>query len=59
MNSEKDGVVKIDGRLLKDIEELIKKNRFLYTCKKQVINLALVEFLSKNKLNSTKKKRRK
>ena len=39
-------VVKVDSDLVKKIEELIKKNKFLYTSKKQVVNLALVEFLT-------------
>lgn len=45
-------VVKVDKRLLKEIEELIKQNRFLYTSKKQVVNLALVEFLNTRIKNS-------
>ncbi len=38
--------MKVDSDLVKKIEELIKKNKFLYTSKKQVVNLALVEFLT-------------
>ena len=52
-----DAVVKIDKELEKKIEELVKKNKFLYTSKKQVVNLALVEFLNKQKLNNTRKKK--
>jgi len=55
----KDAVVKIDSELEKKVEELIRKNKFLYSSKKQVVNFALVEFLRKNKLNSIKKKRKK
>lgn len=47
-----DAVVKIDKELEKKIEQLIKKNRFLYTNKKQVVNLALVEFLNARIKNS-------
>ena len=69
-----DSVVKIDKELEKKIEGLIKKNKFLYSSKKQVVNLAVIEFLnsrtpdsghykksgdflSKEKLNTNKKKR--
>jgi len=55
-----DAVVRIDKELEKKIEELIEKNRFLYTSKKQVVNLAVIEFLkSKNVLSSTKRMKRK
>lgn len=64
-------MVKIDGELMKEIEKLIKKNKFLYTSKKQVVNLAIIEFLnsfswkekqnqsikSKYNFNKNKKKR--
>ncbi len=50
-------VVKIDGSLLKKIEKLIKENRFLYSSKKQVVNLAIIEFLNRIKLNKGKQKR--
>jgi len=54
-----DSVVKIDKELEKRIEELIKKEKFLYSSKKQVVNLALVEFLSKKDNIKNKKKRKK
>lgn len=54
-----DSVVKVDKKLLKEIEELVKNNRFLYANKKQVVNLALLEFLNTRKLTKDKKKRRK
>ncbi len=48
-----DSVVKIDKGLLKRIEEFIKKNKYLYSSKKQVVNLAIIEFLkSKSFKNS-------
>jgi hypothetical protein len=40
-----DGVVKVDKELLKQVEDFVDKNRFLYTSKKQVVNLAIIEFL--------------
>tara|TARA_Y100000310_G_scaffold280844_1_gene300869 strand:+ start:9897 stop:10058 length:162 start_codon:yes stop_codon:yes gene_type:complete len=40
-----DGVVKVDEALLKRIEGLIKKERYIYSNKKQVVNLAIIEFL--------------
>lgn len=51
-----DAVVKIDKELEKKIEEFIKKNRFLYTSKKQVVNLAIIEFLKSKTLNKKKKR---
>lgn len=53
-----DSVVKIDKELEKKIEELIKKEKFLYSSKKQVVNLALVEFLSKQDNIKNNKKRK-
>jgi len=40
-----DSVVKVDGDLLKKIESLIKKERYTYSNKKQVVNIAIIEFL--------------
>lgn len=40
-----DAVVKVDEGLLKKIESLIKKEKYLYSNKKQVVNLAVMEFL--------------
>jgi len=51
----KDSVVKIDREIEKKIEEFIKKNKYLYTSKKQVVNLAIIEFL---KMKSLKKQRK-
>jgi metal-responsive CopG/Arc/MetJ family transcriptional regulator len=45
----KDSVVKIDSELEREIEELIKRERYVYSSKKQVVNLAIIEFLNKNK----------
>ena len=50
----KDAVVKIDKELLKTIEEFINKNKFLYSSKKQVVNLAIIEFLKLNTLKNKK-----
>lgn len=44
-----DGVVKIDSELLKKIEDFVKKNKFTYSSKKQVVNLAILEFLKLQK----------
>ena len=52
---KEDRVVKIDKKLLKQIEELIRKNKFIYSNKKQVVNLAILEFLN-SKLLSNKKR---
>lgn len=57
----KDAVVKIDKELLDKIEEFAQKNKFLYSSKKQVVNLAIIEFLKLNSLKNNKqgvKKRR-
>ncbi len=45
------GVVKIDSSLLGRVEEIIKKseNRFKFANKKQFIDIAVLEFLEKNK----------
>ena len=52
----KDRVVKIDGELLKKIERFVKDNKFEYSSKKQVVNLAIIEFLSQNSLSKDSKK---
>jgi len=52
-----DSVVKIDKELEKRIEELIKKDKFTFSSKKQVVNLAIIEFLKSFVLNKNKKKR--
>ncbi len=39
-------VVKIDSELMKQVEELLKKQKFVYSSKKQVVNLAIIEFLN-------------
>ena len=53
----KDAVVKVDDGLMKKISEFLKENKFVYTSKKQVVNLAIIEFLKLNKLNKTTSKR--
>ncbi len=45
-----DGVVKVDENLLKKIESLIKKEKYVYSNKKQVVNLAIIEFLKSKEL---------
>ena len=54
----RDEVVKIDAELMRKIEELISENKFIYSNKKQVVNLAIIEFLSKHSLNKSSKKRK-
>lgn len=53
----KDSVVKIDNSLMKEIEYFLKENKFKYSSKKQVVNLAIIEFLKLNSLNKSNKKR--
>jgi len=55
----KSGVVKVDEELLEKIEEFIKNNRFLYISKKQVVNLAVIEFLKQHNFKLNKKNQRK
>lgn len=45
----KDSVVKIDSKLLLDVEKFISldKNKFKYTNKKQFIDIVVAEFLCK------------
>jgi hypothetical protein len=45
----KEAVVKIDGDLLKEVEEFInrKENKIMYANKKQFINIAVLEKLKK------------
>ena len=52
-----DAVVKVDAVLLKKIEEVIKKDKYRYSSKKQVVNLAIIEFLNAEGLNKNKKKK--
>lgn len=52
----KDAVVKIDADLIKKIEDFIKKNKYAYSSKKQVVNLAILGFLNSNQLNNSNKK---
>ena len=49
-------VVKIDETLMKQVEDLIKKQKFVYSSKKQVVNLAIIEFLNKNSLDNKSKR---
>ncbi len=60
MNSknENNAVVKIDKDLLKEIDKFIEKSNFVYSNKKQVVNLAIIDFLKLNKFKESKKKRK-
>ena len=51
MVKEKDSVVKINTQLLKEVEEFIKleKNKFKYVNRKQLIDLAVSEYLQKKR----------
>ncbi len=46
-----DGVVRVDAELLNEIEELISKrgNSFRYVNKKQFVNVAILDLLSKER----------
>lgn len=54
-----DAVVKIDGDILKEVENFIKDNKYHYSSKKQLVTLAIVEFLKSHSLNIKSKKRAK
>ena len=54
-----DAAVKIDEELLKKVEEFVEKNKYTYSSKKQVVNLAIIEFLKGKSFNKNKKKRKK
>lgn len=54
MSNLEDSAVKVDKALLKKVEEFVEKNKFTYSSKKQVVNLAILEFL--NFRNSQKKR---
>ncbi len=52
-----DSVVKIDTEILKEIEKFLENNKYKYSSKKQVVNLALIDFLKSNgfKFNEIKR----
>lgn len=52
MVGKSDEVVKVDAELMRKIEKLIKENKFTYSSKKQVVNLAIIDFLNANGLNN-------
>lgn len=56
-NKSKDSVVKIDSVLLKKVDEFIKKkeNRLRFVNKKQLIDLAVDEYLKKIRKKRGKK----
>lgn len=39
-------VVKIDSELLKKVEKFVQANKFQYASNKQLVNLAILEFLN-------------
>ena len=45
-----DRVVKVDSELLNLVEKFVKENKLVFSSKKQVINLALVEFLKSHNI---------
>jgi hypothetical protein len=51
----KDSVVKIDGEILGKVEEFISENKYQYSSLKQVINLAVLEFLKSKSLGKLKR----
>ena len=53
-----DKVVKVDSELLKKVEEFVRKNKFLYSSKKQVVNLAIIEFLNINSFKKESKQKK-
>lgn len=55
-NSFKDSVVRIDSKLLLEVEEFIKKdvNKFRYLNKKHFIDLAVSEYLNNEKKRLSK-----
>ena len=55
----RDSVVKIDKELLEKIENLVKEEKYRYSSKKQVVNLAIIEFLNKHSLNKNTRKQNK
>ena len=50
-------VVKIDKELMKKIEEFLKNNKYQYSSKKQIVNLAIIEFLNNHYIKLKKEKR--
>ena len=57
MKEMKEAVVKIDSELMKKIEKFMKSNKYAYTSKKQVVNLAIIEFLNNHSIKLNEKKR--
>ena len=53
----KDSVVKIDGEILEQVEKFISENKYQYSSLKQVVNLAVLEFLKSKSFNKSVKKR--
>lgn len=55
----KDSVVKIDKELEKQIEFFLKRkeNKFVYASKKQIVNIAIIEFLKLRQFNDNNRKK--
>lgn len=52
-----EAVVKIDAKLLADIDKFISFNKYEFSSKKQVVNLAIIEFLKLKGFNINNTKR--
>lgn len=52
-----DAVVKIDAELLKKVGKFVKENKFEYSSNKQVVNLAIIEFLKSKDLSEESNKK--
>lgn len=50
-----DIAVKADRKLVGEIERFVKNNRFVYSSIKQVVNLAIIEFLKEHSIGSISK----
>ncbi len=53
-----DKVVKVDSELLEKVEDLVKKEKYRFSSNKQVIGLALVEFLKSFSIKTREKRRK-
>jgi len=50
-----DAVVKIDDKLMNKIEKLLEEEEYTYSNRRQVVNLAIIEFLkSKGLIKSSR-----
>ena len=51
-----DSVVKVDSELLGRVEKFVRERKFEYSSNKQVVNLAIIEFLKEKSLENSSKK---